>query len=104
MTLPHFSFSAARNFPNSAGEVAKTFSPQSLMVCLILGPARPALIALLSVSLIGAGVVLGATTPIQPSDSQPGTNSAMVGTSGNAGMPYCAGDRKRAQSARFDVL
>src|SRR5262249_18297946 len=62
MTLPHFSFSAARNFPNSAGEVAKTFSPQSVMVCLILGSARPALIALLSVSMIGAGVFLGATT------------------------------------------
>jgi hypothetical protein len=31
ITLPHFSFSAARNFRNSAGELAKT-----AMVCLIL--------------------------------------------------------------------
>src|SRR5262245_8774160 len=69
MTLPHFSFSAAMNFPNSAGEVAKTVSPQSTIVCLILGSARPALIALLSTSMLAAGVSFGAVTPNQPTAS-----------------------------------
>src|SRR5262245_2185510 len=69
MTLPHFSFSAAMNFPNSAGEVAKTVSPQSTIVCLILGSARPALIALLSTSMLAGGVSFGAVTPNQPTAS-----------------------------------
>ena len=62
MTLPHFSFSAAMNVPNSTGEVAKAVSPQSAIVCLILGSARPALIALLSISMIAGGVSFGANT------------------------------------------
>jgi Tripartite tricarboxylate transporter family receptor len=49
----------AMNFPNSAGEPARTVSPQSAMVCLILGSARPALMALLSTSMIASGVSLG---------------------------------------------
>ena len=37
MTLPHFSFSAAMNVPNSTGEVAKAVSPQSAIVNKISG-------------------------------------------------------------------
>src|SRR5215468_1465745 len=68
MTFSHFVFSLAIKLPNSAGEPAKTFSPQSAIVCLILGSARPALIDLLSASIRAEGVSFGARTPNQPTD------------------------------------
>src|SRR5262245_64543726 len=82
-TLPHFWVSSAMNLPNPAGDSAKT-SPPSARRVLIVGSARPALISLLSFSMISAGVPFGAPTPNQKLASYPGTNSPTVGTSGNA--------------------
>ena len=64
ITLPHFSVSSAMSLPKSAGEPASTVPPRSASRALILGSARPALISLLSLSTISAGVFLGAPTPI----------------------------------------
>ena len=58
-TLPHFSVSSAMSLPKSAGEPASTVPPRSASRALILGSARPALISLLSLSTISAGVCLG---------------------------------------------
>ena len=62
-TLPHFSVSSAMSLPKSAGEPASAVPPRSASRALILGSARPALISLLSLSMISAGVFLGAPTP-----------------------------------------
>src|SRR5215813_3018217 len=59
-TPPHFSLSSAKSFPNSAGVLTKTLPPKSASRALIFGSARPALISLLSMSTISAGVFLGA--------------------------------------------
>ena len=64
ITLPHFSVSSAMSLPKSAGEPASTVPPKSASRALILGSARPALISLLSLSMISAGVSLGAPMPI----------------------------------------
>src|SRR5215468_430069 len=84
-TLPHFSVSSAMNFPKSAGELGSAVAPKSANRAFILGSARAALISLLSLSTISAGVLFGAPTPVQKLDSYPGTNSATVGMSGNTG-------------------
>ena len=63
ITLAHFSVSSAMSLPKSAGEPASTVPPRSASRALILGSARPALISLLSLSMISAGVFLGAPTP-----------------------------------------
>src|SRR5262249_10330897 len=63
ITLLHFSVSSAISFPNSAGESASTAPPRSARRALILGSARRALISLLSLLMISAGVFLGAPTP-----------------------------------------
>jgi hypothetical protein len=60
ITLPHFSVSSAMSLAKSAGESASTSPPRSASRALILGSARPALISLLSLSTISAGVFLGA--------------------------------------------
>src|SRR5262249_41403770 len=91
ITLAHFSVSSAISFPNSAGESASAAPPRSASRALILGSARPALISLLSLSIICDGVFLGAPTPNQALASYPATNSPTVGISGNA-------------SARVDVV
>src|SRR6516225_7037235 len=65
MTLPHFSVSSAISLPNSADESASTSPPRSANCALILGSARPALISLLSLSTMSAGVAFGAPTPSQ---------------------------------------
>ena len=62
-TLPHFSVSSAMSLANSAGELESTVPPRSASRAFILGSARPALISLLSLSTISAGVLLGAPTP-----------------------------------------
>jgi hypothetical protein len=62
-TLPHFSVSSAMSLPKSAGEPAKTVPPRSVSRALILGSKRAALISLFSLSMIAAGVALGAPNP-----------------------------------------
>src|SRR5262249_28933452 len=80
-TLPHFSVSSAISLPKSAGEPASTVPPRSASRVFMLGSARPALISLLSLSTISAGVAFGAPTPYQLLASSPGTNAATVGMS-----------------------
>jgi|SRR6516162_1772127 len=59
ITLPHFSVSSAMNWPKSAGDSAKGVPPRSASRAFTLGSARPALISLLSLLTISAGVFLG---------------------------------------------
>ena len=59
MTLSHFSVSSAMSLPKSAGEPGNGVLPRSASRPLILGSARPALISLLSLSMISAGVFRG---------------------------------------------
>src|SRR5262245_24579797 len=65
ITLAHFSVSSAMNFPNSGGVIGIGTPPRSASRALIVGSARPALIASLSLSTISAGVFLGTPTPYQ---------------------------------------
>src|SRR6476659_9565969 len=65
ITLPHFSVSSAMSFPKSAGEPLSTAPPKTASRAMILGSERAALISLLSLSTISAGVVLGAPMPYQ---------------------------------------
>src|SRR5262249_58568934 len=62
-TLPHFSVSAAMKLPKSEGEPAITVPPRSASRALSWGSARAALISLLSLLTISAGVPLGPPTP-----------------------------------------
>src|SRR5262245_66402307 len=64
-TLPHFSVSSAISLPKSAGEPASTVPPRSANRVFMLRSARPALISLLSLSTISAGVAFGTQTPYQ---------------------------------------
>src|SRR5262245_29783123 len=64
-TLAHFSVSSAMNLPNSAGDIGIGTPPRSASRFLIVGSARPALIASLSLSTISVGVFLGAPMPNQ---------------------------------------
>src|SRR5215471_19208570 len=84
-TLADFSVSSTRSLPKSADEPGRAVAPNSANRAFILGSARAALISLLSLSTISAGVLFGAPTPVQKLDSYPGTNSATVGMSGNTG-------------------
>src|SRR6266487_4092517 len=59
-TLAHFSVSSAMSLPKSAGEPTSGVPPKSASLAFILGSARPALISLLSMSMISTGVPLGA--------------------------------------------
>src|ERR1700675_4895401 len=81
-TLPHFSVSAARNLPNSAGVIGIGSPPRSLILALSCGSASPAVMVALSLSMISAGVPAGAQVPSQAVASKPGSSSAMAGTSG----------------------
>jgi hypothetical protein len=83
ITLAHFSISSAINLPKSVGEPVSTVPPRSAIRAFIVGSARAALISLLSVSMILAGVFLGAPTPDQALASYPGRNSLTVGRSGS---------------------
>src|ERR1700674_3563676 len=65
MTSPHFSVSSAITLLKSAAEPGSTVPPRSANRAFSLGSARPALIALLSLSTISAGVFLGVPTPHQ---------------------------------------
>src|SRR5580658_7895018 len=58
-TFAHFSVSSAMKLPKSAAEITNAEEPRSASRALSLGSASPALISLLSVSTISAGVFLG---------------------------------------------
>lgn len=64
-TLAHLAVSSAMKRPNSAGVAAATVPPRSTSRDLNFGSARPALISRLSLSMISAGVPLGAPMPNQ---------------------------------------
>src|SRR5262249_41491616 len=66
MTFVHFSVSPAMNLAKSPGDPPKIRQPRSARRCFVRGSARPALISLLSLSTISAGVSLGAAMPYQP--------------------------------------
>jgi hypothetical protein len=59
-------------------------SPRSTRRALNLGSARAALTSLFSLSIISAGVFLGATRPAQMLAPYPGTDSPTVGISGSS--------------------
>src|SRR6516162_1055713 len=65
ITLAHFSVSSAMSLPKSAGDIGIGTPPRSASRALIVGSARPALIASLSLSTISAGVFLGTPMPYQ---------------------------------------
>src|ERR1700746_3420287 len=65
-TLPHFSVSSTISLPKSLGEPRSAMPPRSVSCTFIFGSATPALISLLSLSMISTGVALGAPTPNQP--------------------------------------
>src|SRR5262249_38971908 len=65
ITLPHFSVSAAMCLPKSAGEPESAATPNSVSRAFILRSARAALVSLLSLSTISAGVFFGAPMPVQ---------------------------------------
>src|SRR5262249_48001153 len=54
ITFAHFSVYAAMNIPKSAGELMNTVPPRSATRAFIRGSSRPALISLLSLSMISA--------------------------------------------------
>src|SRR6266404_293041 len=66
ITLAHFSMASERIAPNSAGEPPSTVPPSSTIQALILLSARPALSSLFSISMMSAGVFLGAPMPANP--------------------------------------
>src|SRR5262245_30754730 len=63
ITLPHFSVSSAMSLPKSAGEPTSTVPPRSASRAFNVGSARPALVSLLSLSMISSGVFFGAPRP-----------------------------------------
>src|SRR6516164_3552989 len=63
ITLAHFSVSVAMNLAKSEDEPGNTAAPRSANRAFNLGSTRPALISLLSLSTISAGVSLGAPMP-----------------------------------------
>src|SRR5262245_7814129 len=65
ITLAHFSVSSAMSLPKSAGEPASALPPDSAIRALIFGSARAALVSWLSLSMISAGVPVGAPSPNQ---------------------------------------
>jgi len=62
-TGPHFSVSAATNLPKSVGVMGIGAWPNFANSAFKLASARPALISLFSLSIISAGVSLGAPIP-----------------------------------------
>src|SRR5262249_36777814 len=63
ITSAHFSVSVAMNLAKSEDEPGNTAAPRSANRAFSFGSARPALISLLSLSTISAGVSLGAPMP-----------------------------------------
>src|SRR5215469_4275673 len=69
ITLAHLSVSSAMNFANPADVNGIGSTPRSASRAFDLGSARAAVIALLSLLMISAGVLLGAPRPYQPNAS-----------------------------------
>src|SRR5215831_3266392 len=65
-TLAHFSVSSPISAPNWVGVIGIGSAPRPLIRASSCGSASPAVILLLSLSMIAAGVPLGAPIPIQP--------------------------------------
>src|SRR5215813_10459287 len=65
-TLAHFSISSAMSLPNSVGVIGIGSAPRLAIWAFILASASPALISLLSRSMISVGVPLGAPKPCHP--------------------------------------
>src|SRR6185295_16559589 len=65
MTLPHFSMSWAKSFPNSVGVDGIGTLPRSAIRFIIAGSARPLLISRLIFSMICGSVPFGAPIPFQ---------------------------------------
>src|SRR6516162_8259286 len=63
ITLAHFSVSVTTNLAKSEGEPGNTAAPRSANRAFNLGSTRPALISLLSLLTMSAGVFLGAPMP-----------------------------------------
>src|SRR5205807_10117183 len=68
-TLPHFSVSLAISLPKSTGEPGSAVAPHWASRAFILGSTRAALISVLSLSTISAGVLGGAPMPVQKLNS-----------------------------------
>jgi hypothetical protein len=68
ITLPHFIDFVVMSFPNSAGKPASTMLPRSANRAFNMEESSTALIALLSLATISAGVFLGAPIPCQPNE------------------------------------
>jgi hypothetical protein len=71
ITLPHFSASSTKNFPNSVGVIDIRSPPSSVSRIFILGSVRAALISLLSLLIISTGAFLGALMPVHVLASYP---------------------------------
>jgi hypothetical protein len=71
ITFAHLSLKSTTNSPNSVGELANTVVPWSAICALIFASASAALISLLSMAMIHAGVVFGAPIPTHPLASYP---------------------------------
>jgi hypothetical protein len=83
--------------PNAVGESAEAVLPKSASRVLKLRSATAALISRFSFSIISAGVLRGAPSPVKPLASYPGANSAIADKSGNPGTG-CAALRPKALS------
>src|SRR6202048_4299611 len=66
ITLAHFSVSSAMNLPNFAGVIGVDSTPKVKRRAFKSGAATPAVLSLLSLSMIVAGVPVGAQMPYQP--------------------------------------
>src|SRR5215831_1651893 len=84
ITLLHFSISSAMSLPKSAGVPGRAGPARSANLVLNAGSARPALISVLSLSMISLDVSLGAPTPKIALCSKPGKKSLTVGSSGSS--------------------
>src|SRR5712672_392934 len=83
-TPPHFIVSSLMYCPNSSGEPGgNIIEPSSANRDLSTGFAIAALISELSFATICGEVFFGAQMPVQKVASNPGKNSARVGTSGS---------------------
>src|SRR5215831_6945902 len=87
ITFAHFSLSSTTSFPKSAGEPGTTVPPRSASRAFTLGSARAALISLLSLSTISAGVAFGAQTPNQ---AHAGPSAVEAGSWKLLSLPNCA--------------
>ena len=62
MMLPHFSVSSAMSFPNAADVIDIGSTPKPASRAFMRGSAATALISVLSLSIVSAGVSFGAPT------------------------------------------